>query len=144
MLNNNEQLAFAVLDKFADERVQLIADMQALGYATVEECKPIVIKWACYKVKASYNENDKTGRVTLDTKHAKYETVKTVVRDVMNNLKGTTRRKVSESNATESNATESNATEPVNPFASAVKKFKTEAQARKAFEQALRASFAKS
>jgi hypothetical protein len=134
MLNNNEQLAFAVLDKFADERVQLIADMQALGYATVEECKPIVIKWACYKVKASYNENDETGRVTLDTKHAKYETAKTVVRDVMNNLKGTTRRKVSESNATE----------PVNPFASAVKKFKTEAQARKAFEQALRASFAKS
>jgi hypothetical protein len=90
----NKAQAFNTLNKFADSRVQLIQGMKDAGYATVEECRPIVIEWACEKTGAEYRET-KAGKVVLVSDHPKYEGAKTVVRDMMHMIEGTTRRQAS-------------------------------------------------
>jgi len=87
---NNEGKAFIALDKFADSRVALIQAMHDLGYSELDKCKGIVIKWACIKTGASWNES-KAGKIMLDSKSEKYESAKSVVRDVMAMVEGTTR-----------------------------------------------------
>lgn len=89
MTTQNETQAFAVLNKFADSRVALIQGMQDAGYATLAECEPIVIKWACDKVGAEWQI--KAEKVRFVSTHPKYNTAKTVKNDVMHMLKGTTR-----------------------------------------------------
>ena len=90
----NKAQAFNTLNTFADSRVQLIQGMKDAGYATVEECRPIVIEWACSKTGAEYRET-KAGKVVLVSDHPKYEGAKTVVRDMMHMIEGTTRRQAS-------------------------------------------------
>ena len=90
----NKAKAFTVLNTFADSRVQLIQGMKDAGYATVEECRPIVIEWACEKTGAEYRET-KAGKVVLVSDHPKYEGAKTVVRDIIHMIEGTTRRQAS-------------------------------------------------
>lgn len=90
----NKAQAFNTLNTFADSRVQLIQGMKDAGYATVEACRPIVIEWACSKTGAEYRET-KAGKVVLVSDHAKYEGAKTVVRDIMHMIEGTTRRQAS-------------------------------------------------
>ena len=90
----NKTAAFITLNTFADSRVTLIKGMHKAGY-TLETARGVVIEWACDKVKsgkAGFKVNDETGKVTLVSGHAKYETAKTVVRDVMCMMAGTTRR----------------------------------------------------
>jgi hypothetical protein len=90
----NKAKAFSTLDTFADSRVELIAGMKKAGYATVEACRPIVIEWACAKMEvgeAGFKVHDVSGKVSLITKHPKYETTKTVVRDMMHMIEGTKR-----------------------------------------------------
>ncbi len=87
----NKANAFKALNTFADSRIKLIKGMQDAGYATVEACRPIVIEWACEKTGAEYRET-KAGKVVLVTDHPKYEGAKTVVRDIMLMIEGTTRR----------------------------------------------------
>ena len=94
MTNVNQSMAFATLNKFATQRVQLIDGMKAAGY-TLETARGVVIEWACGKTGAAFNTSEKSGKVTLDSGHAKYEAAKTTVRDVMLMLAGTTRRAVS-------------------------------------------------
>jgi hypothetical protein len=130
----NKQQAFNTLNKFANARVELIAGMARAGYTTVEMCKPVVIQWACEKTGATFNVSTSTDKVMLDSKHAKYETAKTVVRDVMAMIEGTTRHE-------KAKQTEQNKKETKNPFMGVVGKFKTRAQAIKAFEQALATKF---
>ena len=67
----NKTQAFKTLDTFADSRVTLITGMQKAGYATVEQCRPIVIEWACLKTGAEYRET-KAGKVVLISDHPKY------------------------------------------------------------------------
>ena len=90
----NKAQAFTVLNTFADSRVALIQGMKDAGYATIEACRPIVIEWACEKTGAEYRET-KAGKVVLVSDHPKYEGAKTVVRDVMHMIEGTTRRQAS-------------------------------------------------
>ena len=90
----NKAQAFNTLNTFADSRVTLIKGMKDAGYATVEECRPIVIEWACEKTGAEYRET-KAGKIVLVSDHAKYEGAKTVVRDIMHMIEGTTRRQAS-------------------------------------------------
>lgn len=90
----NKTAAFKALDKFATARVQLIQGFKDAGY-TLETAKPVVIEWACSKTGAEFKTHETSGKVTLVSSHAKYETTKTVVRDVMNMMAGTTRREVS-------------------------------------------------
>jgi len=87
----NKANAFKTLDTFADSRVTLITGMQKAGYDTVEACRPIVIEWACKKTGAEYRET-KAGKIVLVSDHPKYEGAKTVVRDIMLMIEGTTRR----------------------------------------------------
>jgi len=93
---SNKTQAFQVLNTFADSRVALIKGMADAGFKTLEACRPIVIEWACAKTGAEYRET-KGGKVVLVSDHAKYEGAKTVVRDVMHMLQGTTRHAVSAS-----------------------------------------------
>ena len=98
MTTVNKAAAFATLNKFADSRVELIEGMNKAGY-TLETARPVVIEWACERAgigAKGFNVSD-SGKVTLNTAHKKYETVKTVVRDVMLMLAGTTRRASSKS-----------------------------------------------
>jgi hypothetical protein len=91
----NKAKAFSTLNTFADSRVKLIQGMKDAGYATVEACRPIVIEWACAKMEvgeAGFKVHDVTGKVSLITSHPKYESTKTVVRDTMHMIEGTTRR----------------------------------------------------
>lgn len=87
----NKTAAFITLNTFADSRVALIKGMHDAGY-TLETARGVVIEWACNKTGAAFNVSEKSGKVTLDSGHKKYETAKTVVRDVMHMLAGTTRR----------------------------------------------------
>jgi hypothetical protein len=96
-MNANKAMAFATLNTFADSRVALIAGMHKAGY-TLETARGVVIEWACGKVGSGdkgFKVNEETGKVTLVSSHAKYETAKTVVRDVMHMMAGTTRREAS-------------------------------------------------
>ena len=97
---SNKTQAFQVLNTFADFRVALIKGMADAGYKTLEACRPIVIEWACAKTGAEYRET-KGGKVVLVSDHAKYEGAKTVVRDVLHMLQGTTRHAVSASKETD-------------------------------------------
>lgn len=90
----NKAQAFTVLNTFADSRVALIQGMKDAGYKTLEACRPIVIEWACSKTGAEYRET-KAGKVVLVSDHPKYEGAKTVVRDIMHMIEGTTRRQAS-------------------------------------------------
>ena len=100
MTTVNKAAAFATLNKFADSRVELIKGMNKAGY-TLETAKPVVIEWVCDK--AGFGLGDKKpaykvsepGLVSMVSTHAKYETLRTSVRDVMLMLQGTTRRAVS-------------------------------------------------
>jgi hypothetical protein len=95
MLTVNKEAAFVALNTFASARVQLIAGLRDAGY-TLETARGVVIEWACGKTGAAFNVKE-SGKVTLDSGHKKYEAAKTVVRDVMLMLAGTTRRKASAS-----------------------------------------------
>jgi hypothetical protein len=91
MSKQNETKAFAVLNQFANSRVALIQGMKDAGYTTLEECEPIVIKWACDKVGAEWDTNN-SGKVIMVSSHPKVSSAKTAKRDIMLMLKGTTRR----------------------------------------------------
>lgn len=93
-MSTNKAAAFATLNTFATARVQLIKGMKDAGY-TLETARGVVIEWACGKVGAEFKVHPESGKVTLVSGHAKYETAKTVVRDVMHMMAGTTRREVS-------------------------------------------------
>ena len=123
----NKANAFTALDTFADSRVKLIQGMRDAGYATVEACRPIVIEWACAKMEigeAGFKVHEVSGKVSLITKHPKYETTKTVVRDMMHMIEGTTRR------------TSSAKKEPLDPVAKIIEAFGklTPAEQRKALK----------
>ena len=90
----NKAQAFTVLNTFADSRIALIQGMKDAGYKTLEACRPVVIEWACAKTGAGYGEA-KAGKVVLVSEHPKYEGAKTVVRDIMHMIEGTTRRQAS-------------------------------------------------
>jgi hypothetical protein len=85
----NKQAAFKALNTFANSRVQLIAEMHKAGY-TLETARDVVIEWLCSKTGATFNVS-KSGKVMLDSSHAKYNTTKQALRDIMLMLQGTTR-----------------------------------------------------
>lgn len=112
---DNTAKAFTLLDTFVTKcgtaRTALIEGLHAAGFDTVEQCKPLVIKWACMRVGAVAEggawRTTKKGGVVMVSSHASYNTIATTVRDVMLMLEGTTRRIVSKANKAESHKTES-------------------------------------
>lgn len=102
----NKAKAFAALNTFASSRVKLIEEMRDAGYTTLEECKPIVIEWACDKMgvgEKGYRTTE-SGKVVLISTLKQSSSIRTVVNDVMLMLQGTTRRQAAQS---------SNKTDPV-------------------------------
>ena len=91
-LSINKQQAFKALDAFAGARVQLIQSLKDAG-CTLETARDVVIEWACTKTKGTFTVKA-NGAVKLDSSHAKYNTTKCIVRDMMLNIQGTTRRVV--------------------------------------------------
>lgn len=87
----SKQAAFTVLNTFADSRVALIKGMKDAGYKTLEACDPIVREWAALKTGCAFKEAASSGKIMLDSKDANYEAAKSVVRDIMAMLEGTTR-----------------------------------------------------
>ena len=127
MTTTNKTQAFATLNQFANARVELIKGMKDAGY-TLETARDVVIEWACEKTGAAYNVKA-SGKVTLDSGHKKYEAAKTVVRDVMHMMAGTTRRAASAKKEAEAKVV--------------IIGCDTIAEARAAFEAALAKKFAK-
>lgn len=86
----NKSKAFNVLNKFATSRVALVQGMIDAGYATAEDARNVVVEWACEKTGCKFVVAG-TGNAKLDGTHKKYQATKTVVRDIMLMLQGTTR-----------------------------------------------------
>ena len=111
-MNRNKAAAFTALTTFADSRVELIKRLKKAGYRTLEECRPVVIEWACNEVgkkakleqkdiDAMYRSNKDGTKLMLNSNHKKYEAAKTTVRDMMDNIAGTTRHKKAQANRKE-------------------------------------------
>jgi len=88
-VTQNKSAAFKALNKFANSRVQLIAEMHKAGY-TLETARDVVIEWLCDKTGATFNVS-KSGKMMLDSKHEAYNTTKRALGDIMLMLAGTTR-----------------------------------------------------
>ena len=85
-MNRNKAAAFTALNTFAKARVQLIKKLMDAGYRTLEECRPVVIEWACNEVgkkakleqkdiDAMYRSNKAGTKLMLNSNHKKYEAV---------------------------------------------------------------------
>lgn len=90
----NKNKAFTALNKFASSRVALIQAMIDAGYASAEDARNVVVEWACSKTGCTFTVAG-TGNAKLDGTHKKYQATKTVVRDIMLMLQGTTRHESS-------------------------------------------------
>lgn len=90
----NKPAAFEALNNFADQRVQLIQALHDAGY-TLETARNVVIEWACAKTGAEFRWNKAETKAMLVTSSTNYEGAKTVVRDMMLMIQGTTRRQAS-------------------------------------------------
>jgi hypothetical protein len=94
MTTLNKTAAFKALDTFASSRVKLIQSLHDAGY-TLETARNVVIEWACAKTGAEFRWNKAETKAMLVTSSTNYEGAKTVVRDVMLMIQGTTRRESS-------------------------------------------------
>ena len=111
-MNRNKAAAFTALNTFAKSRAQLIKKLMDAGYRTLEECRPVVIEWACKKIgdaakleqkdiEDMYRIAESSGITKLVSSHPKYQAAKTTVRDMMDNIAGTTRHKKAQANRKE-------------------------------------------
>ena len=91
MNKQNKAAAFTALDKFASSRVSLIEELKKAGYKTAEAAREIVIEYVSEKTGVPFKIAESSGKMMLDSKHAKYEGAKTAVRDFMLMIEGTTR-----------------------------------------------------
>lgn len=112
--------------RFLNQQDDLLIGIHSLGLATEAEQRPYVIVAVCESLAAGKGWNkSESGKVMLDSKHAKYESLKTRVRDVMHNLQGETR-------------TSSAKKEPVDKVSNLLKAFEKLSKAeQKAFLKAL-------
>ena len=81
-----------IVSKFLDASDDLVISLHSEGLTTDAEQRTYVIVAVCakYTEGKGWNESS-TGKVMLDSKHKRYEFLKTKVRDVMAALKGETR-----------------------------------------------------
>jgi hypothetical protein len=78
-----------IVASFLAKQDDLLIELHSLGLDTPELQRPYVIKAVCEALTGGKGWNESsTGKVMLDSKHARYEFLNTRVRDVMNALKG--------------------------------------------------------
>jgi hypothetical protein len=81
-----------IVAKYLTQQDDLLIAMHSLGLDTPEVQRPYVIKAVCEALTSGKGWSESsTGKIMLDSKHERYEFLKTRVRDVMNALKGETR-----------------------------------------------------
>ena len=91
-LSAQQKQVNALVAKYLTQQDDLLIAMHSLGFDTPQVQRPYVIVAVCEALTAGKGWNESsTGKVMLDTSHARYEFLKTRVRDVMNALKGETR-----------------------------------------------------
>ena len=91
-LSFQQEQVNTLVSKFLTQQDDLLIGMHSLGLDTPQLQRPYVIKAVCEALTAGKGWNESsTGKIMLDTTHARYEFLKTRVRDVMNALKGETR-----------------------------------------------------
>lgn len=89
---NTQAQVNKIVARYLDQQDTLLVEMHSLGLDTPELQRPFVIKAVCEALTAGEGWSESAqGKIMLDTKHARYEFLKTRVRDVMNALKGETR-----------------------------------------------------
>lgn len=78
-----------IVASFLAKQDDLLIELHSLGLDTPDLQRPYVIRAVCAALTdgKGWNESS-TGKIMLDTKHARYEFLNTRVRDVMNALKG--------------------------------------------------------
>ena len=92
MTTSTQSQVNTIVAKFLTQHDDLLIAMHSLGLDTADTQRPYVIKAVCEALTAGQGWSESsTGKVMLDSKHARYEFLKTRVRDVMNALKGETR-----------------------------------------------------
>lgn len=92
MKNATQSKVNTLVAKFLDTQDNLLTEMHALGLDTPELQRPYVIVAVCTKLaKGEGYSLSKDEKPMLDSKHDRYEFLKTRVRDVMLALKGETR-----------------------------------------------------
>ena len=81
-----------IVASFLAKQDDLLIELHSLGLDTPDLQRPYVIRAVCAALTdgKGWNESS-TGKIMLDTKHKRFEFLKTRVRDVMNALKGETR-----------------------------------------------------
>lgn len=80
-----------LIARFFTAQDDLVIGFHSLGLDVPEVQRPYVIRYVCEKTGATFNESA-SGKLMLDSSHAKYNTAKCMLRDVMLNLAGETRR----------------------------------------------------
>ncbi len=87
--NQTQTRVNKIVASFLAKQDDLLIELHSLGLDTPDLQRPYVIKAVCEAVTngEGWNESS-TGKIMLDTKHARHEFLKTRVRDVMNALKG--------------------------------------------------------
>jgi len=109
---NTQTQVNKLVARYLDQQDNLLIEMHALGLDTADLQRPYVIKAVCAALTAGEGWNESAqGKVMLDTKHERYEFLKTRVRDVMNALKGETRTSANSKH------------EPVDPVEKLLKQF---------------------
>ena len=91
---SNKQAAFAAMKQFIESKIDMQIAMHAAGFATADVQRPVVVEFVCTQFDEA-KPVEYRGELVLPTKHPKYEGMKTMVRDIMANLKGETRRSLS-------------------------------------------------
>jgi hypothetical protein len=88
-LSMQQKQVNALVAKYLTQQDDLLIAMHSLGFDSPETQRPYVIVAVCEALTAGKGWNESSsGKVMLDTAHARYEFLKTRVRDVMNALKG--------------------------------------------------------
>ena len=93
-MNNTQTQVNTLINGFFAAQDDLVIGFHSLGLDVPEVQRPYVIRYVCEKTGATFNESA-SGKLMLDSSHAKYNTAKTMLRDVMLNLAGTSRREAS-------------------------------------------------
>lgn len=91
---STQSIVNKLINGFFTAQDNLVIGFHSLGLDVPELQRPYVIRYVCEKTGATFNESA-SGKLMLDSSHAKYQTAKTMLRDVMLNLAGSTRREAS-------------------------------------------------
>ena len=90
MKATNKSALFNALNKFISARVLLIESVIAAGYPTVESARPDIMEWVVTRTPNVTLKAQGSGRLVFEGKGA--ASARNALRDVNNQLRGTTRR----------------------------------------------------